>query len=127
MIPADLAARGEQLGIPPALQRQIAEQWIAFRKRYGLEAVDVERTVVHDRWRLAGTLDRRDRCTKPLNLGDRYAPIEPGDLIVGDIKTGGLTLDDDGTPHYWVKYVVQLAAYADAVPYDTDTDERGEW
>ena len=46
---------------------------------------------------------------------------------LGDIKTGGLTVGSDGQPNYWVKYPVQLAAYVDAVPYDTDTDQRGEW
>jgi hypothetical protein len=42
-------------------------------------------------------------------------------------NTGGLTVGNDGQPNYWVKYPVQLAAYVDAVPYDTETDERGEW
>jgi hypothetical protein len=120
-----LVKDGEALGIPAVLQRQIVSQWIAFRARLGLTAVAVEQTVVNDRWRLAGTLDR-------LDVSDRdhltaFGVLEAGVPFVGDIKTGGLTIGNDGQPNYWVKYPVQLAAYVDGVPYDVETDERGEW
>jgi hypothetical protein len=116
---------GELLGIPKELQRRIVMQWQTFRARLGLTALAVEQTVINDRWRLAGTLDR-------LDVSDRdhltaYGVLEAGVPFVGDIKTGGLTVGNDGQPNYWVKYPVQLAAYVDAVPYDVDTDERGEW
>ena len=91
----------------------------------GLTALAVEQTVVNDRWRLAGTLDRLDVADHDILTA--YGAIEAGVPFVGDIKTGGLTLGNDGQPNYWVKYPVQLAAYVDAVPYDTETDERGEW
>jgi hypothetical protein len=121
----DLYEAGEALGIPEALQTQIVDQWRQFRYRLGLTALAVEQTVVNDRWRLAGTLDR-------LDVSDRdhltaFGVLEAGVPFVGDIKTGGLTIGNDGQPNYWVKYPVQLAAYVDAVPYDVETDERGEW
>jgi hypothetical protein len=121
----DLIAGGERLGIPAALQHQIVDQWQTFRERLGLTALAVEQTVVNDRWRLAGTLDR-------LDVSDRdhltaYGVLEAGQPFVGDIKTGSLTVGTDGQPSYWVKYGPQLAAYVDGVPYDTETDERGEW
>jgi hypothetical protein len=118
-------AYGETLGIPPALQDQIAVQWVAFRKRLGLTALAVEQTVVNDRWRLAGTLDR-------LDVSDRdhltaFGVLEAGVPFVGDLKTGSLTVGNDGQPNWWTKYSVQIAAYVDAVPYDTNCDARGTW
>jgi hypothetical protein len=120
-----LLDEGERLGIPADLQLHIVDQWFQFRRRLGLTALAVEQTVVNDRWRLAGTLDR-------LDVSDRdhltaFGVLEAGVPFVGDIKTGGLTVGNDGQPNWWIKYPVQLAAYVDAVPYDTDTDERGEW
>jgi hypothetical protein len=125
LISNELLQIGESLGIPHKLQRQIVKQWREFRTRLGLTALAVEQTVVNDRWRLAGTLDR-------LDVSDRdhltaFGVLEAGVPFVGDIKTGSLTVGNDGQPDYWVKYPVQLAAYVDAVPYDVDTDERGEW
>jgi hypothetical protein len=120
-----LLDEGERLGIPADLQLHIVDQWFQFRRRLGLTAVAVEQTVVNDRWRLAGTLDR-------LDVSDRdhltaFGVLEAGVPFVGDIKTGGLTIGNDGQPNYWVKYPVQLAAYVDAVPYDVETDERWMW
>jgi hypothetical protein len=116
---------GEALGIPAALQFQIVDQWRAFRARLGLTALAVEQTVVNDRWRLAGTLDRLDVADHDILTA--YGVLDAGVPFVGDIKTGGLTVGTDGQPNYWVRYGVQIAAYVDAVPYDTETDERGEW
>jgi hypothetical protein len=121
----DLLPVGVALGIPTELQNQIVRQWVAFRARLGLTALAVEQTVVNDRWRLAGTLDRLDVADRDILTA--YGVLEAGQPFVGDIKTGGLTLGNDGQPNYWVKYPVQLAAYVDAVPYDTDRDERLEW
>lgn len=123
---ADLLAEGERLGIPAALQNRIVHQWCEFRDRLGVKAIAVEMTVVHDDWRLAGTLDRYDQATKPITC--ELGTIEPGDTFIGDIKTGSITIDDrSGAPKYWIKYPIQLAAYRDAQPYDTETGQRGEW
>jgi len=120
-----LLEAGVQLGIPLLLQCTIVEQWAAFRQRMGVTALAIEATVVNDRWRLAGTLDRLDVCDHDLLTG--FGVIEASESFVGDIKTGGLTIGNDGQPNYWVRYPVQLAAYVDAVPYNTDTDEREDW
>lgn len=122
MMSPDLLMQGDLLGIPIDLQMQIDSQWVAFRRRLGLTALAVEQTVVNDRWRLAGTLDRLDVADHDILTS--FGVIDAGVPFVGDIKTGSLTLGNDGQPNYWVKYPVQLAAYVDAVPYDTDTDER---
>lgn len=121
----ELYEAGEALGIPEALQTQIVDQWRQFRYRLGLTALAVEQTVVNDRWRLAGTLDRLDVADHDILTA--YGALEAGVPFVGDIKTGGLTLGNDGQPNWWTKYSVQIAAYVDALPYDTETDERGEW
>lgn len=42
-------------------------------------------------------------------------------------NTGKMRTQASGRIEYWNSYAVQLAAYAGAVPYDTDTDQRGEW
>jgi hypothetical protein len=125
LMPMALLDIGERLGIPTPLQIQIVHQWAAFRERLSLTALAVEQTVVNDRWRLAGTLDRLDVADRDILTA--YGVLEAGQPFVGDIKTGGLTVGTDGQPNYWVKHSVQLAAYVDAVPYDTETDERGEW
>jgi hypothetical protein len=124
-IPHDLLLEGERLGIPIALQAKIVADWEAFRTRLGVTAVGIEQTVVNDRWRLAGTLDRLDVPERDILTA--YGVLAAGEAFVGDIKTGSLTLGNDGQPNYWVKFGVQLAAYVDAVPYDTETDEREDW
>ncbi len=119
----NLIEEGERLGIPAELQYRIIEQWLEFRARLGVTALAVEQTVVNDRWRLAGTLDRLDVTSEPILTA--YGILDGA--FVGDIKTGGLTVGTDGQPNWWIKYPVQLAAYVDAVPYNTNTDEREDW
>jgi hypothetical protein len=102
----DHAAQGVELGIPLDVQAEIGAGWIAFRKAHGLTAVHIEVKCVNDEHRVAGTIDRIDRTTD-------------GRYVVGDIKTGGSVAK--------VATAVQLALYAGAVPYDVDTEERGDW
>lgn len=120
-----LILAGVALGIPDQLQFRIMDKWWDFRDALGVTAIGIEQTVVHDHWRLAGTLDRHDLTERNILTG--FGIIAAGTTFIGDIKTGSLTLGRDGQPNYWVKYPVQLAAYADGVPYDVETDERGEW
>ncbi len=84
----ELLDHGELLGIPRALQITIIHQWRTFRARLGVTALAVEQTVVNDRWRLAGTLDRLDVTSEPILTA--YGVLDGA--FVGDIKTGGLTL-----------------------------------
>lgn len=119
----DLVSQGEALGLPAVLQMRIIEQWREFRDALGIRTIACEMTVVHDTWRLAGTLDYLDVLERPLIT--KLGPV--AGAVIGDVKTGGLTLGRDGQPNYWVKYPVQLAAYAHGSPYDTDTNLRTEW
>ena len=102
----DFSERGVELGIPLDVQREIADGYVAFREAHGLTAVHIEVKCVNDEHRVAGTIDRIDRTAD-------------GRHVIADIKTGGDVVK--------VATAVQLALYAGAVPYDIDTDTRGEW
>lgn len=96
----------------------------------GLEVLATEATVVNDSRRLAGTLDRLCRTTKPLTFtykNDDTVTVPAGTVLVVDIKTSDLRDKGDGFPNYWLSYPTQVLAYAEARPYDPDSDERGEW
>lgn len=121
----DLIDAGKNLGIPESLQRRIVEQWAETRGAMRVTARAVEQPVVNDDLRAAGTVDRIDVCGQQITTP--FGTIAAGEPFVGDIKTGKLIAADDGTPQWWVTYPVQLAVYADAVPYDVDTDTRGTW
>jgi hypothetical protein len=121
--PAELHEAGELLGIPAALQARLVDQWAAFRTVLGVRSLACEMTVVHDRWRLAGTLDNLDHTSAPIETV--LGTIDGA--FIGDIKTGSMTLGRDGLPMYWVKYPLQLAAYAGGLPYNTDLNQRYDW
>ena len=97
---------GVDLGIPVDVQLEIADGYAAFRQAHGLTAVHIEVKCVNDEHRVAGTIDRIDRTAD-------------GRHVIADIKTGGQVVK--------VATAVQLALYAGAVPYDIDTDTRGDW
>jgi len=101
----DFLAAGVELGITAELQAYIYARWVVFRKAFGLTAAHIEQPVVNDAWKVAGTCDRVDS----------HGP----DVFVGDIKTGSNPVK--------ASYLVQLAAYADAVPYTPDAGDRGGW
>jgi len=87
-----------------------------------------EATCVNDGHKVAGTLDRLVQATRDIIIGDKF--IAKGTVFVLDIKTGQLRFFADGTTPdfaYWVGYAVQVFLYADSVPYDTETETRGEW
>jgi hypothetical protein len=105
-IPADMIERAAELGISADILHEIAEGYVAFRKAHGLTAVHIEVKCVNDEHRVAGTIDRIDRTPD-------------GRHVIGDIKTGGVVTR--------VSTAVQLALYAGSLPYDADTETRGEW
>lgn len=102
----EFGAQGLALGIPADVQLEIADGYVAFRKAHNLTAVHVEVKCVNDTHRVAGTIDRVDRTAD-------------GRHVIGDVKSGGDVVK--------VATAVQLALYADSVPYDIDTETRGEW
>lgn len=115
----DLIPAGERLGLPEALQRAIVAEWARFRAGLGARSQHCELPVVNDASRIAGTLDLLDVFDRALELtiGEATYTVEPGQPVVGDVKTGD--------PRD--KYAVQISGYADAVPYDTTNEERLDW
>jgi len=129
----DIIARieaGEQLGLDEAIQRALVGAWRNMLEVDGLEILATEATVVHDGYRAAGTLDRIARLTKTLRfrlITGEIVELAAGTVVVLDIKTGKRRLRDNGTVMYWHSYAVQVVIYVGGVPYDTETDTRGEW
>lgn len=124
------AEAGEILDVPTEAQRSLVQAWREMLVREGLEILAVEASCVDDHWRLAGTLDRIARTTKPLTFvlhGGEQRTIPAGTVLVLDVKSGRCRKRRDGTIQYWAGYAVQIAAYAQSVPYDLDTETRGEW
>ncbi len=124
------AEAGEDLGIDRDTQAALVDAWRRMLEREGLEILAVEASCVDDRWRLAGTLDRIARCTTSLRFvrhGGEIVEVPAGTVLVLDIKTGQRRTNLDGSAKYWHAYAVQIASYAQSVPYDTVTETRGVW
>lgn len=124
------AEAGEILGLDAELQAALVAGWNAMLKRQQLEVLAVEASCVDDRWRLAGTLDRIVRLGRALRFarhGGEIAEIPAGTVVVLDVKTSNKRLDRNGCVQYWQAYAIQIASYAQAVPYDTEAEARGEW
>jgi hypothetical protein len=124
------AEDGEDLGIPRDVQASMVAAWQTMLDATGMEVLAVELPVVCDRWRLAGTLDRIVRLTRDLSFVDCdgvVANIPAETVIVLDLKTGKLRRDRDGNVERWHSYAVQIAAYAQSVPYDVENERRLTW
>jgi hypothetical protein len=125
------AEAGEILGLDVEVQRALVKAWKDCVERNGLEILAVEASCVDDTWRLAGTLDRIARCTKSLRFAlctGEVVIVPEGTVVVLDVKSGRRrTRPKDGSVLYWQAYAIQIASYAQAVPYDLDTETRGEW
>ena len=124
------AEAGEVLGLDREVQASLVQAWRDCIEREGLEMLAVEASCVDDAWRLAGTLDRIARCTKALRFAlitGEIVEIPAGTVLVLDVKSGRRRTRPDGTVEYWQAYAVQIASYAQSVPYDTETEQRGEW
>jgi hypothetical protein len=122
--------RGEELGLGPDVQYALVSAWAKMLGSFGIEILATEKCCVDDRWRQAGTLDRICRLTRPLEFVTATAEtvtLPAGWVGILDIKTGKLRLGDDGFVDHWHSYAVQLASYAQSVPYDPDTDLRSTW
>lgn len=123
-------AAGEELGLDEAVQRALVGAWQEMLEIEGLEILATEFAVVNDHYRQAGTGDRIARLTKPMRfslISGEIVELPAGTVVVLDIKTGKRRLDNKGVVMYWQGYAVQIVVYASGLPYDTATDERGEW
>lgn len=116
----DRAADGDALGLDPAVQAAMLDAWDRALVAYDLEVLAVERRIVHDGWRQAGTLDRIVRLTRDITF-DTGEVLRAGSVVVLDVKTGKLNMQ------YWQGYAVQCAVYAGGVPYDVAEDRRFDW
>lgn len=86
----------------------------------GFRMLSVERFVVQDDHRVAGTTDRVVEVTWPL-LTPAGTIIDPGAVLIGDVKTSQ-SMDFAGC-----KFGVQCWIYATGVPYDPIAKQRIEW
>lgn len=128
--PVARMAAGEDLGVPQPTQRALVAAWELMLATYDIEILAVEATCVDDVWHQAGTLDRIARLRRDITFvmpTGEMVTLPAGTILILDIKTGRLRLDDAGFVSHWRAYAVQLASYAQSVPYDPDTDRRGEW
>lgn len=120
------AEAGEALGLDAELQAALVAAWRQMLADTGLEILAVEASCVDDMWRLAGTLDRIARTTRPLRFArtsGEIVEVPAGTVLVLDVKTGEDRIDRG----YWQGYAIQIASYAQSVPYDTEAETRGEW
>jgi len=124
------ARRGDDLGIDYGAQAALVAAWAKMLAEFDIEILATEAQCVDDVWRQAGTLDRICRLRRELRfitVTGEFVTLPAGWVGILDIKTGKLRLDRSGFVSYWHGYSVQLASYAQSVPYDPDTDQRGEW
>jgi hypothetical protein len=94
--------------------------WVELLAVNELEILAIEASCVDDRWRLAGTLDRIVRLGRDLSFakpGGEIVTIAAGTVVVLDIKFGKTRK----------AHPIQIASYAQSVPYDTELELRGEW
>lgn len=122
-----LAESGEILGLERGVQQALVQAWRDMLVRDGLEILATEMAVVRDEWRMAGTLDRIARLTKPLRFTlatGEIVELAADTVVVLDIKSGKRRTDTHGVVMYWQGYAIQIATYAGGCVYDTETDTR---
>lgn len=123
-----LVEAGVDLGVPYPVQVACVD---AYRQALTpVEVLAIEATCVDDVWQLAGTLDRVARLiddVRFVTISGEIVTLPAGTVMIWDIKSGSLFLDDSGFIEYWRSYAVQLASYQHSRPYDTETDTRGDW
>jgi hypothetical protein len=94
--------------------------WVKLLERNELEILAVEASCVDDRWKLAGTLDRIVRLGKALTFArpsGEVVVVPAGAVLIVDLKFGKTRK----------AHPIQIASYAQSVPYDTELELRGEW
>jgi len=103
--------RGEDPQVPSPWDADV-RAYAAALEAEGLAVVPdlIERIVLCQRYSVAGTFDRVFRVTRPhvVEIGDWAFGLEPGELVMGDLKTGR------DLSYGWGEIAVQLALYANA-------------
>jgi hypothetical protein len=104
--------------IPTMLRADVAAYRELTEPRFRM--VSIERFVVHDDLRAAGTLDRAAELRAPMVAPDGTV-IEAGQVVIGDVKTS--------QDMSWAgcKFGVQCLIYAEGTPYCTETGRRESW
>jgi hypothetical protein len=106
--------RWDELG---ALPESIRNDLIAYRNtmdEHEANPLAIETFTVQDDLRVAGTFDRL------LELADQPCEICSSTVYIGDLKTSRTA----NYPHSWA---VQLAVYANSLPYDIESRTRVSW
>lgn len=109
----ELLDRSEPLPAYPAQYERDLAAYQAATKPFKHHLI--EQFVVNDELQVAGTPDRVSEALERLVFGTWH--IEPSEVVIGDLKTGG-------HPDYLGKYAVQLAIYSRSCLYDPATGER---
>jgi hypothetical protein len=124
------AEAGELLGLSTEAQALLVASWRQMLADSGLEILASEVACVDDSWRLAGTLDNIARTSRALRFRlttGELVTIPAGTVLVLDKKSGRRRVDGRGATLHWHGYAIQIASYAQSLPYDTDTQTRGQW
>jgi len=108
--------RGDGFCAPPPFDADIAA-YLSKLDGAGLVSEFIECKLCNDEWRAAGTADRIYQANREIPVAG-CPPILPGQLVLGDLKTGKRL--DYSLPGY----CIQLALYVDSVFYDVETNER---
>jgi hypothetical protein len=123
--------KGEPLGNVP---EEYVPDLNAYREiTTGLESAGIEGFCVNDGLRVGGSYDRIYRFTAefldayeartglpllyPSRNGETLKPVEPGDAVIGDVKTGNVDLGMG-------KICMQLGVYANSEDYDHTIGSR---
>lgn len=101
---ADRGVELRSIGIPPAIAGDVASYVQALSAHGLVPVVDmIERVVINPEIGCAGRLDRVLMNTEPIG-----SFIEPGTLIIGDVKTAA------NIGYSWLEVATQLAIYANS-------------
>lgn len=111
---------GDDIGLPFEKCMEVGAAWVELLAVNGLEVLAIEASCVDDTWRLAGTLDRIVRLNRPLTF------VKPdGELVV--LPAGIVPILDIKFGKCRKAHPIQIASYAQSVPYNTLTEERDVW